>query len=83
MTFVQQQPVFRRQLVDADEDAVFDGPQTAERLADLGKDPQSLAVAGAWGESVALEIPGQPDSRRNDYVRVLARCVEPARAAVR
>src|SRR5450756_243403 len=83
MTLVQQQSVLRRQLVDADEDAVFDRPQAGERLPHLRKNPQPLAIAGPRRERVTLQVSRQADPRGDDDVGVLARRIEPARTAVR
>ena len=82
MALVQQQPVLGRQLVDPQQHTVLDCAQAAKRLANLRKDSESLAIAGARRERVALEISRQPDASGDDDVGVLARCIEPAGAAI-
>ena len=82
MALVQQQPVLGRQLVDPQQHTVLDCAQAAKRLANLRKDSESLAIAGAGRERVALEISRQPDASGDDDVGVLARCIEPAGAAI-
>src|SRR6202165_1392554 len=83
MALVKEETIFRRKLIHPDENPVFDRAQAAECLANLRKNSQALAIPGPRRERVTLEISRQADSRGDDYVRVLARCIEPARAAVR
>src|SRR2546430_2132662 len=82
MAFMKQQPVLRRQLVDAHQNPILDRAQASKRLPHLCQDSEPLAVTGPRRERIPLEISRQTDSRRYDDVGVLARCVEPAGAAV-
>src|ERR1700720_1439755 len=82
MPLVKEKSVFGRQLVHPHEHPVFDRAEARERFTDLRKNSQPLAVPRSRGKGVALEISRQPDSGRDDYVRMLARCIEPARATV-
>src|SRR5256714_412799 len=79
---MEQQPILGGKLVDAQQHAIVDRAQAAERLPYLRQDSQPLAVSRAGRERVALQIPGEANTRRDDNVAGLAGGIQPAGAAV-
>src|SRR6266851_6767761 len=77
MTLVQQQPIVRRQLIDANKNAFVERANSTHRFTHLRENPQSLSITRAAGKRVALEIARESHASRDHDVRRLARSVEP------
>src|ERR1700694_1316551 len=82
MPLVQEKSVLRRKLIHSKQDAVLYGLKSCKRFPHLGENPQPLTIARSRRKSIAFEVSRQANPRRDHDVRVLAGCVEPARAAV-
>ena len=70
MALVEQKPVFRRHLIDAQHQSVFESANGTHRLLNLGQNPQTLPIASPARKRIALEISGKPDSRRDHDVGI-------------
>jgi hypothetical protein len=81
--FVEQEAVGLIELVHTHQDS-FSGPWNgSQRIPDLSEHSQAFAISGAAGEGVALDVAGQTYSSRQDYGRLFAASVHPAKAAAR
>jgi hypothetical protein len=83
MSLVQQQTIFRRQFIDANEHTLIESANSVHCIANLRQNAQTLAVPRSAGEGIALEIPRETNASGYHDVGTFTGRIEPSDSAVR